>query len=184
MNKSMIVGVLMGAAVATAGGAIAGYKLLDKGPEFAEVMNVAPIKETISTPREVCQDVTVTHQRPVKDENRIAGTAIGAVLGGVLGNQVGGGTGKKVATVAGAAAGGYAGNRVQGNMQQKDVYQSTERRCKTVNDKQEVTRGYEVTYRLDEKIGTVRMDRDPGARIPVRDGQLVLSQAAGAPAQM
>jgi uncharacterized protein YcfJ len=182
MNKSMIVGAVMGAAVATAGGAIAGYKLLDKGPEFAEVMNVAPIKETISTPREVCKDVTVTHQRPVKDENRIAGTAIGAVLGGVLGNQVGGGTGKKVATVAGAAAGGYAGNKVQQNMQQKDVYQTTERRCNTVTDKQEVTRGYEVTYRLEEKIGTVRMDHDPGARIPVRDGQLVLSQVAGAPA--
>jgi uncharacterized protein YcfJ len=73
---------------------------------------------------------------------------------------------------------------VQQNMQQKDVYQTTERRCNTVTDKQEVTRGYEVTYRLDEKIGTVRMDHDPGARIPVRDGQLVLSQVASVPAQM
>lgn len=178
MNKSMIVGAVLGAAVATAGGAIAGYKLLDKGPEFAEVMNVAPIKETVSTPREVCEDIVVTHQRPVQDSNRVAGTALGAVLGGVLGHQVGGGKGKKLATVAGAAAGGYAGNKVQQNMQQKDVYQTTERRCHTVTDKQDVTRGYEVTYRLEEKIGTVRMDHDPGARIPVREGQLVLSQAA------
>jgi len=184
MNKSMIVGAVMGAAVATAGGAIAGYKLLDKGPEFAEVMNVAPVREAVNTPREVCQDVAVTHQRAVEDQHRIAGTAIGAVLGGVLGKQVGGGRGNKLATVGGAVAGGYAGNQVQQGMQQRDTYTTTERRCNTVNDKQEVTRGYEVTYRLEEKIGTVRMDHDPGARIPVRDGQLVLNQVAGAPAQM
>lgn len=184
MNKSMVVGAVLGAAVATAGGAIAGYKLLDKGPEFAEVMNVAPIKETIRTPREVCEDVTVTHQAPVKDQNRVAGTVIGAVVGGVLGKQVGGGSGNKIATVAGAAAGGYAGNQVQKGMQQRDTYTTTERRCHTVTDKQDVTRGYEVTYRLEEKIGTVRMDYDPGARIPVRDGQLVLTQAPAAQGAM
>jgi uncharacterized protein YcfJ len=177
MNKSMVVGAVLGAAVATAGGAIAGYKLLDKGPEFAEVMNVAPIKEKIRTPREVCEDVAVTHQREVKDQNRVAGTVLGAVLGGVVGKQVGGGRGNKLATVAGAAAGGYAGNQVQQGMQNRDTYTTTEHRCHTVTDSQDVTRGYEVTYRLEEKIGTVRMDYDPGARIPVRDGQLVLNQA-------
>jgi uncharacterized protein YcfJ len=178
MNKSMIVGAVMGAAVATAGGAIAGYTLLDKGPEFAEVTNVAPIKETITTPREVCEDVAVTRQRPVQDQHRVTGTVIGAVVGGVIGKQVGGGSGKKVATVAGAAAGGYAGNQVQKGMQQRDTYTTTERRCHMVTDSTDVTRGYEVTYRLDDTIGTVRMDHDPGARIPVRDGKLVLSQAS------
>jgi len=99
------------------------------------------------------------------------------VLGGVVGKQVGAGRGNKLATVAGAAAGGYAGNQVQKGMQNRDTYTTTEHRCHTVTDSQDVTRGYEVTYRLEEKIGTVRMDYDPGSRIPVRDGQLVLNQA-------
>lgn len=176
MNKSMLVGTVLGVAVATGGGAIAGYKLLDK-PQYAEVVSVKPIKETIRTPREECRDEVVTHTKPVKDEHRIAGTAIGAVIGGVLGNQVGGGTGKKVATVAGAAAGGYAGNKVQGNMQQGDTYTTTERRCRTVTDTQEKVAGYQVKYRLNDKIESVRMDHEPGDRIPVKDGQLVLSQA-------
>ena len=45
----------------------------------------------------------VTHTRPVQDEQRIAGSAIGGVLGGVLGHQVGNGRGRDVATVAGRA---------------------------------------------------------------------------------
>ncbi len=48
--------------------------------------------------REECTDVQVTRQKPIKDEDKIAGTAIGAVVGGVLGNQIGDGDGKKIAT--------------------------------------------------------------------------------------
>lgn len=54
MNKSMLVGGVLGAAVVTAGGAFATYTLVDRGPQFAEVLAVEPIKETIETPREVC----------------------------------------------------------------------------------------------------------------------------------
>lgn len=128
MNKSMLVGTALGVVVATAGGAFATYTLVDRGPKFAEVLAVEPIKETIRTPREVCKDVTVTRQKPVQDEHRIAGTAVGAVVGGLLGNQVGGGNGKKIATVAGAVGGGYAGNQVQGRMQANSTYTTTETR--------------------------------------------------------
>ena len=100
MNKSMLTGVLIGAAVATAGGAIAGYTaFVDTTPTEAEVLDVAEITETQRTPREVCNDVAVTRQKPVQDQNRILGTIAGAVVGGALGNQVGGGSGKKIATV-------------------------------------------------------------------------------------
>ena len=34
--------------------------------------------------------------------------------------------------------------------------------------------GYEVRYRLGSKEGTVRMDHDPGQRIRVDHGRLVL----------
>ena len=117
-------------------------------------------------------------QAPVKDQHRVAGTVIGGVAGGLLGSTIGGGSGKTVATVAGAAAGGYAGNKVQKNMQEKDVVTSTETRCKTVNETSEKLVGYDVTYRLEGKEGTVRMASDPGKQIPVQDGQLVLASPA------
>ncbi len=81
--------------------------------KFAKVLAVDPVRKTITTPRQVCHDETVTHTEAPKDEHRIAGTAIGAVVGGVLGNQVGKGKGRKLATVAGAVGGGVAGNKIQ-----------------------------------------------------------------------
>lgn len=175
MNKSMLVGAVLGAVVVTAGGAFATYSLVS-GSNYAEVLAVKPVNETIKTPREVCKDVTVTRQKPVKDQHKIAGTVLGAVAGGLLGNQVGGGNGKKIATVAGAAAGGYAGNKVQGNMQEGSTYTTTETRCNTVTDTSEKLVGYDVQYELDGKVSTVRMERDPGNRIPVEDGRLVLGR--------
>src|SRR5690606_34705982 len=179
MNKSMLVGAVLGAVGVTAGGAVATYSLVDRGPDYAEVLAVTPVNETVKTPREECKDVTVTRQRPVQDQHQIAGTAIGAIAGGLLGNQVGGGTGKKIATVAGAVGGGYAGNKIQEGMQQRDTYTTTETRCNTVTDTSEKLVGYDVKYQLGEKVGTVRMDRDPGDRIPVnKQGELVLVQQA------
>ncbi|MFT3929793.1 MAG: glycine zipper 2TM domain-containing protein [Spongiibacteraceae bacterium] len=173
MSKQMITGAVLGAVIATAGGA-AGYKYINRD-QYADVLDVKPITKTIRTPREECHDETVTHTKPVKDENRIAGTAIGAVIGGVLGNQVGGGNGKKLATVAGAAAGGYAGNKTQQHMQENDTYTTVEQRCTTVMDKSEKITGYEVRYRYKDKEDTIRMDHEPGSKIPVKNGELVLS---------
>jgi uncharacterized protein YcfJ len=130
------------------------------------------VYEVVVTPREQCEDVQVQHQAPVKDKNRIAGTAIGAVAGGLLGSTIGGGKGKTLATIGGAAAGGYAGNQVQKNMQEKDVTTSTERRCKTVQDKSQKLVGYNVTYRLDGKEGSVRTSFKPGEKLPVKDGKV------------
>lgn len=175
MNRSLIVGAVLGGAIVTAGGAFAGYKLLDRGPQFADVLDVQPITEAVKTPREVCQQVAVTHQQQPRDQHKVAGTVIGAVVGGVLGNQVGSGSGRKLATVAGAAAGGYAGNRIQDRMQQGNTYTTTEQRCETVYDVHHKHVGYSVRYRLGETEQTVQMDHHPGARIPVEEGQLVLT---------
>ena len=38
--------------------------------------------------------------------------------------------------------------------------------------------GYDVRYRLDGRVNTVRMDQQPGARLPVIDGQVVTQVAA------
>lgn len=176
MNTSMVKGVVIGGAVALAVGAagITGYQTMAK-PKFAEVLAVKEVTETVKTPREECQEVEVKKQAPVKDEHRIAGTAIGVVAGGLLGSTIGSGTGKTVATVAGAAAGGYAGNKVQQNMQKNDTVTSKEERCKTVYDTSLKHHGYDVTYRLDGKQDVVRMTHNPGTQIPVKDGKLVLT---------
>lgn len=47
--------------------------------------------------------------------------------------------------------------------------------CRTVFDTLQVESGFDVTYELDGVQQVVRMDRDPGPRIPVEDGELVLS---------
>lgn len=176
MNKSMLSGIVIGAVVVTAGGAFAGYNAFsDKTPTHAQVLNVVEITENERIPREVCEQVTVTRQKPVKDQHQVLGSVAGAVIGGVLGNQVGGGTGKKIATVAGAAAGGYAGNKTQERIQSGNTYTTTEQRCETVYDNKENLVGYQVEYSIGDETGTVRMNNHPGDKIPLQDGQLVLA---------
>lgn len=174
MNKSLVTGLVMGAVVAAGAGAVAGLKLLNKGPEYAQVLKVTPLSRTVRTPRQQCHDETVTQQAPVKDQHQIIGTVAGAVIGGVIGHQIGGGTGRELATAAGAAGGGYAGNRVQKQLQDRDTTTTTQQKCETVYDRSEKQVGYEVRYRLKDREETVKMDHDPGERIPVRDGKLLL----------
>jgi uncharacterized protein YcfJ len=199
MNKSLVMGAVIGAAVVTAGAAVANFAMggkteaiveapappavepvpevvepvVEETPKFADVLNVDTVTKTTRKPRQVCKDRIVTHTAPPKDENRVAGTVIGAVVGGVLGNQVGDGRGRKLATAAGAAAGGFAGNKVQEQMQNGNTYTTTETSCETVYDSSEKIIGYNVRYKVGEREGTVRMDRDPGARIPLdENGEL------------
>ncbi|MEJ1960759.1 MAG: glycine zipper 2TM domain-containing protein [Gammaproteobacteria bacterium] len=178
MNKSLIFGVAAGAVIATAGGAVAGYKYVNK-PEYARVVSAKPVEKTIRTARQECHDEAVTQEAPVKDRKQVAGTAIGAVVGAVVGHQIGGGNGQKIATAAGAAAGGYAGNRVQKRMQDGRTVTTTEQRCETVYDTHIERRGYDVRYRIGDQEGKVRMDHDPGDRIPLRQGRLVLDANTG-----
>jgi uncharacterized protein YcfJ len=176
VNKSMLAGIGIGVAAALGVAAVAGMNVFDRGPQYAQVLAATPIKESIRQPRQECRNVTLTHRRAVQDENRLAGSVLGAVAGGVLGHQFGGGRGKDVATVAGALAGGYAGNQVQGGLQDRDTYTTTEQRCKTVYDKQEKKLGYDVTYKIGDQQGKIRMENDPGTRIPLdRNGQLILN---------
>lgn len=174
MDKSMIKGMAVGglAMVVLGAGAVTGYKTL-KEPKFADVVAVKEVTETVVNPRERCENVAVRHQAPVQDPKRIAGTAIGGVAGGLIGSQIGGGNGKTLATIAGVVGGGYAGNRVQKNMQENNVTTTTERRCRTVNEKSQKVVGYNVTYRLDGKEGMVQTSYRPGATLPVKHGEVV-----------
>jgi uncharacterized protein YcfJ len=199
-------GLLMGAVIATAGGALAMHF---NSPKSADIVSVTPItlgmeqeyavvthvtvrpdpnapqmaqiisSQPIITPgqvREVCEDRVVTHQAPVSDQNQIAGTAAGAVIGGVLGNQVGGGNGKKAATVLGAIAGGVVGKKVQSNRQQQQTYQTTEHVCNTQRDNDR-TSGYNVTVNIDGQTQNLTLPYNPKGQLPVVNGQLITDQA-------
>jgi uncharacterized protein YcfJ len=102
---------------------------------------------------------------------------IGGIAGGLLGSTIGSSSGRTAATVVGAAGGAYAGNQVQKNMQRKDVTTRTERRCKTVSDTTQKLVGYDVTYRLGDKEGTLRTSVKPGTTLPVKDGQVIAPPA-------
>lgn len=173
MSSTLTTAAIAGGVLLAGGSAVAGYQMLSAS-RGAEVVSATAVTKTHRIPRQECHDEEVTRTKPVKDQNRLVGTGIGAVVGGLLGNQIGGGSGKALATVAGAAAGGYAGNTVQKKVQQGDTYTSTEQRCTTVYDSEEVPAGYDVVYLLKGKEHHVHLDHDPGRRLPVKDGKVVL----------
>lgn len=179
MDKSILKGMVLGGLAVTAVTAVGvtGFQTI-QSPKYAEVISVQEVNETVRTPREECKDVTVQKRAPVVDKYRVAGTAAGVVAGGLLGSTIGNGKGNQLATVAGAAAGGYAGNTIQKSMQDQDVQTANERRCKVAYDVSTRHLGFDVTYRLGNKDSIVRMTRNPGPRIPVRDGKPVLDEMA------
>ena len=126
MNKSMLVGLVGGIGVATAGGVL-GYQFL--GEPSAEVAveveapapaaapartSATPAARTAAAaaPVEECWDEEVQVTADPKDQNRIAGTAIGAVVGG-----------------AGALIGRKIQERVQENRADQRTTTTVERRC-------------------------------------------------------
>lgn len=114
MNKSMLIGTVVGATLATAAAGFAGYSILSKnGADFAVA-------------QQNCYEVAVETPREAKDEKRIAGTVIGALVGGAVGKDVGD---KDITTAAGAAVGAIAGNQAQKKLQENRTVKTTETRC-------------------------------------------------------
>lgn len=141
MNKSMLIGVVAGVGIATAGGVL-GYQYLGQpGAEVAVEAEqdvaaspagaaAAPAAAARAAEAEECWDVEVPVTADPKDEHRIAGTAIGAVVGGAIGKDVGD---RDITTAAGAAAGALIGRKIQERIQDNRADQRTtttvERRC-------------------------------------------------------
>lgn len=105
MNKSLLMGTMLGVAAATAGGVFAGYKLIR-----ADEATPSPAVQVAAA--EPAQPECVPNEP--RDRRRIAGTVVGALVGGAVGKDVGH---RDITTAAGAAAGAYAGNQVQKKIQ-------------------------------------------------------------------
>ena len=140
MNKQMLMGVVAGVGIATAGGVL-GFQYLGKpgtdGAAPAEEQAVAvapaaarPAARPAAAPAEECWDEEVAVTADPKDQHRIAGTALGAVVGGAIGRDVGD---RDITTAAGAAAGALIGRKIQEEIQENRAdtrtTTTTERRC-------------------------------------------------------
>jgi uncharacterized protein YcfJ len=133
MNKSMLMGLVAGIGVATAGGVL-GYQFLGKqGADVAVEEDAAAARASTApaaAPAEECWDEEVQVTADPKDQHRIAGTAVGAVVGGAIGKDIGD---RDITTAAGAAAGALIGRKIQERVQENRADQRTtttvERRC-------------------------------------------------------
>ncbi len=154
-NNTIIAGVIVGGAVLAGAGAIAynsGYNPLQK---YATVVSVAQAYDETQTPRVVCGDEATLAQ---------AQAAATATAPGDVATDF-----QPTPPPAPTAAAEKPAAAKDGT----DAAPS----CLTVYDTASVEAGFDVTYELDGVQKVVRMDRDPGSRIPVQDGELVVSQS-------
>lgn len=143
-------------------------------PVFADLVAVQPVSGNVSVPRERCEDRVVERRQPERFGDK-DGMVVGAIVGGLLGNQVGSGNGRKAATVAGAVGGAFAGREIDRRHQGGQRYSATERQCQTVNESQTKVVGYEVKYRLNGEVASMRVPEQPlGPQIQVGERDKVI----------
>lgn len=151
MNNSALAGIIVGAVVLAAAGsyfATSDYNPLNK---YATVVSVEPAFDTTRTPRQVCGDEAALAQAPGVGES--APAAAPAAM--------------KAAPAAKPADATKADTAKTGAAEAAP--------CVVVYDTSSTQSGFDVTYELDGVQKVVRMDHDPGSRIPVEDGELVLT---------
>ncbi len=155
MNNTILAGIIVGGVVVAAASAIAvnsGYNPFQK---YATVVSVAQAYDTMETPRVVCGDKATLAEAQAAAAAQTQGDAS-------TGQQASAPQASESAPEAPAAA--------------KDGKDAVPQ-CLTVFDTSSVEAGFDVTYELDGIQKVVRLDHEPGRRIPVEDGELVLSQS-------
>ena len=118
-------------------------------------------------PRQECHTEYV--RESYSNNSSPAGAIIGGIAGGLLGSTIGKGDGKIAGAAVGAGVGAIVGDRV-GNNQANGVVDRPVDRCVTVDNWQNVSRGYLVTYRYNGRDFTTVTDENPGNTIKVRVG--------------
>jgi uncharacterized protein YcfJ len=151
MNNTVLAGIIVGGVVLAAAGAIvasSGYNPLQK---YATVVSVEPAFDTTRTPRQLCGDEAALAQASMTGDTAAA------------------------AAPTPAPAPEPAKPEQAPGSKADSAEADTSAECIVVFDTNSVQSGFDVTYELDGAQKVVRMDRDPGKRIPVEDGELVVS---------
>ena len=153
MNNTVLAGIIVGAVALAGAGAILANSSHNPWQQYAKVVSVEPAFDVTRTPRQVCGDEATLA--------REASLSTGA---------------DAAAPAAPAAAPTAETPEVPAPADgKKEAGAVSETDCLVVYDTRSVAAGFDVTYELDGSQKVVRMDRDPGNRIPVEDGELVLS---------
>lgn len=147
MNNSALAAIIVGAVVLAAAGSIFAGSDYNPLQKYATVVSVEPAFDTTRTPRQVCGEEALLAQSPTGGEAAAAPAKAQAPA---------------AAPADKPAAGSQAAAAETGP-------------CLVVYDTSSIQSGYDVTYELDGMQKVVRMDRAPGERIPVEDGELVLT---------
>lgn len=156
MNNTVLAGIIVGAVALAGAGAIlanSGYNPLQK---YATVVSVEPAFDVTRTPRQVCGDAALLAQASAAPGSAAAQTAAAPAATAEQAESP-----RAAPAPEAGAKGGEA------------APEGTD--CVTVFDTRSVQAGYDVTYELDGTQKVVRMDHDPGSRIPVENGELVVS---------
>ena len=155
MNNTVLAGIIVGGVVLAAAGSIlasSGYNPLQK---YATVVSVEPAFDTTRTPRQVCGDEAALAQATMS-----AGAPAASAPPPAPGPAPAQANKPEPAAAAKPGESGEA---------------EASPECIVVFDTRSEQAGFDVTYELDGAQKVVRMERDPGKRIPVEDGELILS---------
>lgn len=191
MKKNMMLAALVGVTGLISAGALAGY-LAWKDPAFAEVVSVEPVRKFVAAPDKPCADEPAIRHQSAANEPPASGVVINGMAGGMITRQPA--RFEKVATLGAVAAGDPAGRAIQDSKvpaktsrsgktankaQAKQTMVVSGANCRKANRVSEKIVAYDVRYRFHGKTTKVRMDHDPGKRLPVRNGKVVIVQEAG-----
>jgi uncharacterized protein YcfJ len=149
MNNTALAGIIVGTVVVAAAGAVVANSGINPLQEYATVVSVEPAYDVTRTPRQVCGEEAALAQ----SASLASPEAVSPPPADTAPEETPAKPG------AGEAEAGAAG----------------EADCLVVYDTRSVQAGFDVTYELDGSRKVVRMERDPGDRIPVEDGELVLT---------
>ncbi len=144
--------------------------------DYAKVVDVQPVIETVQIPedRQVCREQPV--QRRVAEYRSPAPAIFGAILGGVIGNKLSKGHGhghghrRAMGTAAGAAIGSVVATEIQYSKYPPRYYTENAQLCHTQTSwrSEERVIAWDVSWKYRGQIYHSRMDEPPGDRIRVR----------------
>ena len=151
MNNTVLAGIIVGGVVLAAAGSIVANSGYNPLKEYATVVSVEPAFDTTRTPRQLCGDEAALAQTTMTGDTTVAAAPPPTPATEAVKSE------QAPASKAGSS-------EADANAE-----------CIVVFDTSSVQSGFDVTYELDGAQKVVRMDRDPGKRIPVEDGELVVS---------
>lgn len=134
--------------------------------EEVPVVSAVPQIERINSPRQECKTEILRESAAVSSSSPL-GSIVGGIAGGLLGSTIGQGNVRVAAAAVGAGVGAIVGDRVASNTSVGVVERPIER-CVMVDQWQELSRGYLVTYRYNGRDFTTVTNTQPGSTIKVR----------------